>query len=152
MDQLDRDILRHLQQDGRLTNAELARRVSLSPTPTLRRVRALEKAGVITGYHASVSMPAVGRGFEVLVFINLDLGGTNDLRVFESALENIDGLIEAHRLYGEPDYILRIALEDNTAYERVYVEQLTGLPGVAKAWSHMIMKTVGNAGVTPGSL
>ncbi len=142
MDQLDHEILEHLRSDARMTNAELARSIRLSPTPTLRRVRALESQGVITGYHAAVSPAALGRGFEVLVSINLTLGGSDHLAVFERAVADIDEVVEAHRLYGEPDFLLRVAVSDNEAYERLYSNQLTRLPGVAKAWSQMIMKSI----------
>ncbi len=142
MDAIDHEILDHLRSDGRLTNSELARRVRLSPTPTLRRVRRLEATGVITGYHAAVSPSALGRGFEVLVSVNLHLGAAEDLRRFEEAVAALDEVVEAHRLYGEPDFLLRVAVADNTAYETFYSQHLTRLPGVAKAWSQMIMKRI----------
>lgn len=142
MDDLDHEILHHLRANGRLTNSELARRIALSPTPTLRRVRALESANVITGYHAAISQSAIGRGFEVLVSVNLDLRVSEDLGRFETAVAEIDEVVEAYRLYGEPDFLLRVAVENNSAYEELYSTKLTALPGVAKAWSQMIMKNL----------
>jgi DNA-binding Lrp family transcriptional regulator len=142
MDALDRDILRHLQADARLSNAELARRIGLSPTPTLRRVRALEKAGVLRGYHAAVDPRAVGRGFQVLVWVNLANGTRQTIQAFERSLIDIDDVIEAQRLYGDPDYLLRVAVADSDAYEDLYTNRLAALPGVDKARSQMAMKTV----------
>ena len=142
MDAIDRDILRHLQADGRLPNAELARRIGLSPTPTLRRVRALERAGVLRGYHAEVDPRAVGRGFRVLVWVNLASGTRATIEAFEHALAGIDEVVEALRLYGDPDYLLRVAVADSDAYEDLYTNRLATLPGVDKARSQMAMKVV----------
>ncbi|MEM8924423.1 MAG: Lrp/AsnC family transcriptional regulator [Actinomycetota bacterium] len=142
MDRLDHEILAHLSQDGRLTNAELARRIRLSPTPTLRRVKALEADGVITGYHAAVSPTALGRGFEVLVAVDLHLQVSEELERFEAAVAELDEVVEAHRIYGTPDYLLRVAVADNAAYERLYADRLVRLPGVARATSQMIMKSI----------
>ena len=142
MDAIDRDILRHLQADGRLSNAALARRVGLSPTPTLRRVRALERAGVLRGYHAEVDPHAVGRGFRVLVWVNLASGTRATIEAFERSLAEIDEVVEALRLYGDPDYLLRVAVADSDAYEVLYTNRLAALPGVDKARSQMAMKTV----------
>ena len=140
MDETDHEILRHLVEDGRLTNVELSRRLLLSPTPTLRRVRALERSGVITGYHAAVSNEALGRNFEVLISVNLDVTAHKELEAFETAVSEMDEVVEAFRLYGNPDFIIRVAVKDNKDYEQFYSNELIRLPGVSRAWSQMIMK------------
>ena len=97
MDRLDRAILRQLQADGRLTNVELAERVRLSPSPCLRRVRALERAGAIRGYHADVDPAAVGRGFEVTVHVELTLKDRATVEAFEAGVVALDEVIECRR-------------------------------------------------------
>ncbi len=149
MDRLDREILTHLQRDGRMSNAELARRIRLSPTPTLRRVRALEDAGVITGYHAAVDLDAVDRGFRVLVWVDLVASKTDYIETFEEAVLEADDVLEAHRLFGEPDYLLRVAVRDATAYEHLYTTTLSALPGIRRAVSQIAMKTVKEGGAVP---
>ncbi len=149
MDRLDREILMHLQQDGRLSNAELARRIQLSPTPTLRRVNALEEAGVITGYHAHVDLEAINRGFHVLVWVDLTASTTDYIEAFEDAVADINDVLEAHRLYGEPDYLLKVAVRDSATYEQLYTTTLSALPGIRRALSQIAMKTVKRAGPIP---
>jgi Lrp/AsnC family leucine-responsive transcriptional regulator len=142
MDRVDRAILRHLMQQGRLSNTELADRVGLSPSPCLRRVRNLERAGVISGYHASVDMAAVGRGFEVLVHVEMAIQDRATLEAFEAEIAQIDEIVQCRRMFGQPDYLLWIATADLGAYERLYMSRLTNLPGVARTNSQFTMKTI----------
>ncbi|WP_236242928.1 Lrp/AsnC family transcriptional regulator [Streptomyces sp. CC228A] len=141
MDAIDRAILRELQNDGRLTNQELAQRVGLTPSPCMRRVRQLEEDGVIRGYRAVIDPEAVDRGFEVLVSIEV----RRDREVvesFEAALQDIPDVIEAYRLFGSPGCLLRIAVADLRAYERLWIEKLTALAGVTEVNSQIIMKRI----------
>jgi Lrp/AsnC family transcriptional regulator, leucine-responsive regulatory protein len=142
MDKIDREILRHLQEDGRMSNLDLARTVGLSPTPTLRRVRQLERSGAIRGYRAIIDPEAVQRSFQVLVWVDLVQGTREIIEAFESALLDIPDVIEAQRLFGEPDYLLRVAVRDSADYERLYTNRLAALPGVRKARSQIGMKTI----------
>lgn len=151
MDAIDRDILRSLQQDGRMTNLELAKAVGLSPTPTLRRVRELERSGAIQGYRAIVDPEAVERSFQVLVWVDLVQGTRETIEGFESALLEIPDVVEAQRLFGEPDYLLRVAVRDTTDYEQLYTNRLAALPGVRKARSQIAMKTIRQGLVLPVS-
>lgn len=141
MDRIDRHILRELQQDGRLSNQELAQRVGLSPSPCLRRVRQLEQDGVIRGYRAVIDPEAVGRGFEVLVSVEVRRDRAA-VEAFEEALRDIPDVIEAHRLFGSPGCLLRIAVADLAAYERLWIERLTALEGVTEVNSQIVMKHV----------
>ncbi|MEU6848244.1 Lrp/AsnC family transcriptional regulator [Streptomyces sp. NPDC046716] len=141
MDAIDLHILRELQRDGRLSNQELAQRVGLSPSPCLRRVRQLEQDGVIQGYRAMVDPAAVGRGFEVLVSIEVRRD-RESVEAFEQALQEIPDVIEAYRLFGSPGCLLRIAVADLAAYERLWIERLTTLGGVTEVNSQIIMKRV----------
>jgi DNA-binding Lrp family transcriptional regulator len=142
MDQIDRDILCCLQENGRASNLELARAVGLSPTPTLRRVRRLERSGAIRGYRAIVDPEAVQRSFQVLVWVDLVQGTREIIEAFEGALLEIPDVVEAQRLFGEPDYLLRVAVRDSDEYERLYTNRLAALPGVSKARSQIGMKTI----------
>ncbi|MFF9018577.1 Lrp/AsnC family transcriptional regulator [Streptomyces sp. NPDC014870] len=141
MDRIDRSILRELQDDGRLTNLELAQRIGLSASACLRRVRQLEEDGVIQGYRAVIDPSAVGRGFEVLVSIEVRRD-RETVEAFEEALQSIPDVIEAYRLFGSPGCLLRIAVADLAAYERLWIERLTSLAGVTEVNSQIIMKRV----------
>jgi DNA-binding Lrp family transcriptional regulator len=149
MDALDRAILRHLQADGRLTNVELAERVRLSPSPCLRRVRALERDGVIRGYHAEIDPGAVGRGFEVTVHVELTLKDRGTVEAFEAAIAGFDEVVECQRMFGLPDYVIRVAVADQEAYESFYMNQLAELPGLARVNSQFAMKVVKRGGRVP---
>lgn len=142
MDPIDREILRQLQRDGRVSNLELAERVGLSPSPCLRRVRNLEAAGVITGYHARVDPAAVGRGFQVLVHISMGVQDRATIEAFEAQIVEIDEVFECRRMFGTPDYLLWVAVADLDAFERLYMERLVGLPGVARTNSQFTMRVV----------
>ena len=142
MDGLDREILRHLQLDGRLANVELAERVRLSPSSCLRRVRALERAGVIRGYHADIDPAAVGRGFEVTVHVELTLKDRGTVEAFEEGIAAFEEVVECRRMFGLPDYVVRVAVADQAAYEAFYMNKLGGLPGLARVNSQFTMKTV----------
>jgi Lrp/AsnC family leucine-responsive transcriptional regulator len=149
MDRLDRAILRHLQDEGRLSNVELAARVNLSPSPCLRRVRALEERGAIRGYHADIDPAAVDRGFEVIVHAELSLKDRATVEAFEERIAQMDAVIECRRMFGIPDYVIRVAVADAPAYETFYMTQLAELPGLARVNSQFTMKTVKAGGRVP---
>ena len=149
MDHLDRAILRHLKAHGRLSNVELAERVRLSPSPCLRRVRALEAAGVIRGYHADVDPAAVGRGFEVTVHVELTLKDRATVEAFERGIAGLDEVVECRRMFGVPDYVMRVAVTDADAYEAFYMSKLAELPGLARVNSQFTMKMVKASAARP---
>lgn len=142
MDAIDRAIIDQLQQDGRLTNQELADRVGLSPSPCLRRVRALEARGVIEGYTALVNRKAIGRAYEPLVWVTLSEVTRDSMTAFERAVMEIDDVVEAMRMMGQPDYLLRIATTDADSFEALYMDHLARLPHVQTLTSQLAMKTV----------
>ena len=142
MDEVDRVILAQLQMDARLTITELASRAQLSVSPTHRRIRELERSGVINGYRAELNATAVGLGFDALVFVTMNDGSHDALSAFESALDAIPNIISAQRLFGDPDYLLRIVARDLPAFQELYDNALTSLPAVQRLSSTLVMKTV----------
>ncbi|MEU2508409.1 Lrp/AsnC family transcriptional regulator [Streptomyces sp. R302] len=142
MDAMDRKILAELQQDGRLTVTELAARVRLSVSPCHRRLRDLERAGAIRGYRAVVDPAAVGLNFEALVFATLRWEDPDTVTAFEEAVAAVPHVLQAQRLFGEPDYLLRVATADLPAFQELYDQRLARLPGVQRLTSTLVMKHV----------
>ncbi|MEV5848466.1 Lrp/AsnC family transcriptional regulator [Streptomyces sp. NPDC051985] len=142
MDVLDRKILAELQKNGRLTITELADRVQLSISRCQRRLRELEREEVIRGYHAVIDAAAVGLGFEVLGFVSLRQEDPDTLVAFDEAVAAIPHVVQAQRLFGDPDYLLRVVTADLTSYQRLYDEKLVRLPGVRHIASTIVMKQV----------
>jgi DNA-binding Lrp family transcriptional regulator len=132
----------HLQQDGRLTNVELARRVGLTPPPCLRRVKRLEDAGVITGYRARINPAAAGLGLEVMVSIEVSVSDLKTLEGLEATIAAYEEVIELRRLFGTPDYHLRVLVADYAAYEAFQTGKIIGIPGVARVISQPTMKKI----------
>ncbi|KJK38075.1 AsnC family transcriptional regulator [Streptomyces variegatus] len=142
MDALDRKILTELQLDGRLTVTELAARVKLSVSPCHRRLRDLEREGAIRGYRAVVDPAAVGLNFEALVFATLRWEDADTVSAFEEAVAAVPHVLQAQRLFGDPDYLLRVATTDLAAFQRLYDQQLARLPGVQRLNSTLVMKHI----------
>ncbi len=142
MDAIDRKILAALQQDGRLTITELAGRIGLSVSPCHRRLRELERSGAIRGYRAVVDADALGLSFEALVFVTMGREDRETLLAFEEAVAAISQVVQAQRLFGDPDYLLRIVTADLAAYQRLQDDQLTSLPGVQRMTSTLVMKRI----------
>ena len=130
LDKIDRRILRDLQSDGRMTNVELARRAGISAPPCLRRVRALEEAGLIRGYHAEVNAEALGYGVMVFAHVGLASQAETDLKAFEALIGTWPEVREAHMLAGEVDFLLKVVAEDWDSYQRFLTTKLTGAPNV----------------------
>ncbi|KZF12046.1 Lrp/AsnC family transcriptional regulator, partial [Rhodococcus sp. EPR-134] len=142
MDAMDDAILFHLRQDSSLTNTELADLVGLTPSPCLRRVKKLEADGIITGYRAIVSQEALGRGFQVIVTAEIGVNDQATIEDFESQVAAFDEVIECRRLFGIPDYFIRVAVKDLATYENFMVTKLSGLPAVSRVTSLITMKTI----------
>jgi len=142
LDKYDRSILAALQQDGRISNVQLAARVNLSESACLRRVRALEEAGYIDHYVALVNQSRVGLGGNVLVHIGLHREEQSELAAFEAAVQDIPEVMECYLMTGEFDYLLRVVVADMADFERIHKEELTRLPGVARVNSSVAIRTV----------
>jgi DNA-binding Lrp family transcriptional regulator len=144
MDAIDRKILAVLQEDGRLTITELAARVGLSVSPCHRRLRELERSGTIRGYRAIVDANALGLTFQALVFVTMRQEDRDTLLGFEDAVARVPEVVQAQRLLGDPDYLLRIVTADLTAYQELEDDVLSALPGVQRLNSTLVMKHVVN--------
>ena len=142
MDKLDRAIVAELQRDGRLTNLDLASRVGLTPAPCLRRVRRLEEDGVITGYTAVIDQDSIGRGFEVIIHADLVAKDLTTVEAFENRVAAMSEVAELRRMFGIPDYVIRVQVADLAAYERWLTTQLMGDPAIARVDSRITMKTI----------
>ncbi|MCW4464627.1 Lrp/AsnC family transcriptional regulator [Glutamicibacter sp. MNS18] len=140
MDQLDRAILAELQSDGRISATALAERVGLTVAPCHRRIRDLEREQVITGYQAVIDPQKVGLSFEALVFVTLK--NRSEMKDFEAAVEQVTFIVEAQRLFGEPDFLLRVYAADLPSYQQLYDEVLVELPGVEKLTSTIVMRNI----------
>ena len=145
MDEIDRRILNVLHDHGRVSNADLAAAVGLSPSPCLRRVRRLEAAGVIRGYRAVIDPAAIGRGLRVIVGVRLARHALKDVQAFEKAVVALPGVVETHHVTGNFDYLVHVEVADLGAYEEFHAKRLAGLPGVSIVNSYVVMKTMPSA-------
>jgi DNA-binding Lrp family transcriptional regulator len=142
MDRLDRKILAELQDDGRVSLTDLASRVGLTVSPAHRRVRDLERSKAIVGYRAIVDPQALGLGFEALNFVTMRQVDRDTLLAFEEAVAAIPNVLLAQRLFGDPDYLLRVRTKDLEAYTALYDDVLALLPGVQRLSSTLVMKDI----------
>ena len=149
LDNKDRAILRLLQTEGRLANADLADRVGLSASACLRRVRALEGSGLIEGYAALLNPRAAGLGGVAFVHVTLDQQGRAALDRFEAAVSRHAEILECCLLAGSADYLVRVAYADAADFERIHTAILTQLPGVARLQSTLALRTVKKTTILP---
>ena len=142
LDRTDIGILNQLQQNARITNAELARAVNLSPTPCFNRVRALEKAGLFKQHVTLLNPEALGLSINVFIQVSLEKQIKDALARFEQAISERPEVMECYLMTGDADYLLRVVLPDVAALERFILERLTKMPGVANIRSSFALKQV----------
>ncbi|SDR30209.1 DNA-binding transcriptional regulator, Lrp family [Rhizobiales bacterium GAS191] len=142
LDAKDRAILRLLQLEGRLSNAELAERVHLSASACLRRVRALEESGLIASYATLLDQKRAGFDGNAFVQVTLDGQGRASLDAFEAAVKQVSQILECWLLAGQADYLLRVVFRDTTDLERMHAEIITQLPHVVRVQSTLTLRTV----------
>lgn len=140
LDPIDRKILAELQADGRMTNVELARRVGISAPPCLRRVRTLEEAGFIRGYHADVDPRELGFEVQVFAMVGLQSQAETDLRAFEERCDDWPLVRECHMLNGEVDFILKCVAPDLSTFQTFLTEQLTAADNVASVKTSLVIR------------
>lgn len=149
LDAVDRRILRALQRDGRLTTAELAEEVGLSPTPVWRRVKRLEEAGVIQGYRAVVDPTALGLTETIFVQVTVDRHSRDLQLQFAAAVAEMPEVLTAHFIAGASDFLLRVVAGDKADYYDLLVEKLYQLPGVHDVRSTFAMATLKDGAAVP---
>ena len=142
LDAIDRNILHHLQENARISNVELARAVGLSPSPCSRRVRDLEKAGIVKEYVTLIDPAAADLSVSVFINVTLDKQVEQDLEVFESAVRELPEVMECYLMTGDADYLLRVVIADLEAYKSFLMDHLTRIPGVANIRSSFALKQV----------
>ena len=142
LDRIDKSILVSLQRNGRVSNVKLAEAVGLSEAACLRRVRALERAGYITGYAARVNASKLGLGSNVFVEITLHQEQQRDLQAFEAAVACVPEVMECYLLTGQYDYLLRVVVRDMEDFERIHRESITSLPGVSRVQTSFVLRAV----------
>ena len=140
LDPIDRKILAELQADGRMTNVELSRRVGISAPPCLRRVRALEEAGLIRGYHADIDPRELGFDVQVFAMVGLSSQAERDLSAFEALARTWSLVRECHMLNGEIDFILKCIAPDLSTFQRFLTEDLTAAPNVASVKTSLVIR------------
>ncbi len=142
LDSIDRKILRELQRDGAIRNDVLAERVGLSPSPTLRRVKALEETGYVRSYVALLDPDRLGLGVRVLIELRLTVQDREALDRFEKAVTAIPEVIECMTVLGDWDYILTVVARDIEDYQRILLDRFAKLPGIANYKSTLVVREV----------
>ena len=153
LDTIDRRILAELQDDGRMTNVELAQRVGLTAPPCLRRVKALEQDGLIQGYHAALSAAKLGYTITVFAMVSLKSQAESDLQAFQNHVAELEPVRECHMLNGEIDFILKVVARDLQEFQRFLTSSLTTAPNVASVKTSLTIRTSKHLpGVPVGSI
>jgi Lrp/AsnC family leucine-responsive transcriptional regulator len=149
MDAIDKNIIRELQREGRLSNQDLAELIGLSPSPCLRRVRRLEQSGILAGYTALVDPEKMGLPINVFVNIRMEKPDPKLIKSFEFAVQKIDEVIECYLMTGSRDYLLHVVSEDLKSYEYLVRERLSVIPGVLSLESSFAFGRVKNTHALP---
>ncbi|MGD9810659.1 MAG: Lrp/AsnC family transcriptional regulator [Sphingobium sp.] len=144
LDDIDRSILALLQQDGRMSNVDLARAVGLTAPPCLRRVKALEERGIIRAYHADLNGPALGYSITVFAMVSLKSQAESDLKAFEDHVATLPEVRECHMLNGEIDFILKVVARDLQSFQLILTTHLTSAPNVASVKTSLTIRTSKN--------
>lgn len=143
IDRYDRAILEALQQDGRISNQDLADRIGLSPSPCLRRVRALEEAGLIAGYRAQLDARALGLSLMALIHISMDQHTPERFKHFETQVAEIPNVLECLLITGQAaDYQLKVVVKDMDAYQDLLLNRITRIKGVTGVHSSFVLRQV----------
>jgi len=149
MDRIDNNLVRQLQKDGRLTNQELSERVSLSPSPCLRRVRKLEESGVITGYTAIVDHQKCGFLIKVFVSVRLEKHTEDMVADFEAGIQALDEVLACYLISGSRDYLLQVVAKDLDDYQHFLRKKLRQVPGIGQLESNFVMDKIKKTALLP---
>ena len=141
LDKTDRKILDILQSNAKITNAQLAQEIGLSPAPTLERVKKLENSGVIRSYHAKLDAETVGLGVNTFVMVSLKGHNKDNIEKFITSIDEIEEIIECHHVTGSSDFILKIISEDISTYQKLMMERVSNIDVVDNMQSMVILST-----------
>ena len=149
LDQIDLQILRIMQENGKVSNIQLSAMIGLSAAPTLERVKKLEKSGIIKNYHASLNQEALGLNIQTFMQITLSRHKNNAITNFIEQINAIENITECYHITGSSDYLLKIVVKDMSAYERLVMDKLSKIEEIAQMQTQVILSTVKNSNILP---
>lgn len=149
IDNIDRKILRMLQENSKITNAYLSKQIGLSPAPTLERVRKLEKKGIISGYHAQLNLSKIGLGVSTFVLVSLKEHNKKNINIFLDKINKVKNVIECHHITGTGDFILKVVSENIASYQKLMVDKVSEIEATDSLQSMVILSTFKDNKVMP---
>lgn len=149
VDKIDLQILKRLQESGRVTNLQLSQEVGLSPAPTLERVKKLETHNIIRSYHASLDVETLGIGIKAFIMVTLDKQTDEVIKAFKAAILDIDEIVECYQITGNADYQLKIMVKDIASFERLIAEKLSKIEQIKQMQTMVILSTIKESKVAP---
>ena len=149
LDNIDRNILKILQRDGRITNSQLSKDIGLSPAPTLERVKKLEQTGYISSYHAVLDKEKLGLGVTTFVMVSLKQHNKETIEKFIEAINDLEEVIECHHTTGTADFMLKVVSEDIADYQKLMLEEISNIEVIADMQSMVILSTFKDSKAVP---
>ena len=149
MDNIDRKILRMLQENSKITNSYLSKQIGLSPAPTLERVRKLEKKGIISGYHAQLNLSKIGLGVSTFVLVSLKEHNKKNINIFLDKINKVKNVIECHDITGTGDFILKVVSENIASYQKLMLDKVSEIEATDSLQSMVILSTFKDNKVMP---
>ena len=149
IDNIDRKILRMLQENSKITNSYLSKQIGLSPAPTLERVRKLEKKGIISGYHAQLNLSKIGLGESTFVFVSLKEHNKKNINIFLDKINKVNNVIECHHITGTDDFILKVVSENIASYQKLMLDKISEIESTDSLQSMVILSTFKDNKVMP---
>jgi len=149
IDNIDRKILRMLQENSKITNAYLSKQIGLSPAPTLERVRKLEKKGIIIGYHAQLNLSKIGLGVSTFVLVSLKEHNKKNINIFLDKIYKVKNVIECHHITGTGDFILKVVSENIASYQKLMLDKVSEIEATDSLQSMVILSTFKDNKVMP---
>lgn len=149
IDNIDRKILRMLQENSKITNSYLSKQIGLSPAPTLERVRKLEKKGIISGYHAQLNLSKIGLGVSTFVLVSLKEHNKKNINIFLDKINKVNNVIECHHITGTGDFILKVVSENIASYQKLMLDKISEIEATDSLQSMVILSTFKDNKVMP---
>jgi len=149
IDNIDRKILRMLQENSKITNSYLSKQIGLSPAPTLERVRKLEKKGIISGYHAQLNLSKIGLGVSTFVLVSLKEHNKKNINIFLDKINKVNNVIECHHITGTGDFILKVVSENIASYQKLMLDKISEIESTDSLQSMVILSTFKDNKVMP---